>query len=290
MSRLKRRILVSIAVVAAMLGAGAPWLLGNGDSPRQTSRSGQGIALAAPPLQQILAFPEDDAGFSAYLNVGALSQTFQDLEKFSSVCTGIPDAMSGNHLLCHITGISPAQVNLYVDTAGWIVAFTDLNQMSTMAGVWTGDQSNPVFVSPTAAFDEAIKRAVVARGGDYEALKPDTGYFHFQKPAASEILVMVKMKGGEYFFALPVSSTLFEVSATVFGGHSYAVRLDENPIVQTPCCGTAERADAFVCTTEPPAGRTPCPGPVDLGEGHKIRHDQTLISSAVYVLWTGAGP
>jgi hypothetical protein len=293
MNWFKRRFLIifaSAVAIAAIGAVGIPFLHG-GSSSQDSSHPGLGIALAAP-LLQTAAFPEEDAGFSAYLDVGDAIQNTDDLADVATVCTEFPVELGTNHLLCEIddNDLSLVNIHLYADKNGLVVAFFDVAQPTSRAAIWSRDEESlefePGFDSPTLALDEIIKRAVEKVGVDYESEAQNTGYYHWNFDKATVLTVISKtsdiLADGTYFFLRP-DDTLFEASATGFAGIRFGlVTLDDafTPILNLNSFSTTYRG----ARREDNSINLEAVAPNVL---HKV-DNKNQTASAIYLLWTPA--
>ena len=185
------------------------------------------ISLVPPPFIQIAgasdikgsAFPEDEAGISAYVDVGESI----DLEKVATIFDQIENVSE-----THVIGFVPisnyggnVRPHLYADTSGWIVAYFTKDEPASLIMDWQnnnkGDVNNPKIEEiKTTTLEQAIKKACDAIGIDYEEIKPKIKYYDFEFPEADSMFLFVKTRasyGSNYVhISIPDNYKLYEAS------------------------------------------------------------------------------
>lgn len=261
----KKLWMTLVGVVAAVIfGLGLPALISNNEgtgSSSQQSRGSLGVALAAPPSQEMSAFPKDKVGFSAYIDVGTLIKDQEDLATLTSICQFPTISFDSNSLLCVVanrtdliawggntfSGGIAVEVVFYADVDGSLVAFLwknpsrgtgpHPNMPMSFASKWSGSADDPVLVSPVGALDDVLMKAIEAIGLNLEELEYDIGYYHWQHPQATSLTVISKTsdteEGGAFQFSIPGSARLFEVSMSVYGQNAARVYLNGGVVAWT---------------------------------------------------------
>jgi len=139
---------ISIALVMVASGVAMYGYSGTeGGGGISESEGGKGvISLVAPPFIGVAgaaeaagggdAFPEDEAGISAYVNLGQPI----DLEQVASIFDQINETSA-----THVIGMVPipnfggnTHPHLYADTNGWIVAYFTKDEPASMIMQWSG--------------------------------------------------------------------------------------------------------------------------------------------------------
>ena len=161
------------------------------------------ISLVPPPFIQIAgaaeaagggggAFPEDEAGISAYVNT---SQTI-DLDKLKTIFTEVEEV--GDNYIIGITPISDfggdIDVHVYADTDGWIVAYFKKDEPAAKIMQWgTADVDNPVITTiTTTTLRDALYKAGDAAGVGI----PSTAikYYDFEFPNANGMTLFIRTR------------------------------------------------------------------------------------------------
>jgi len=216
--------LVLVVSGVAMFGyGGTMWKNGIGEGGEKSV-----IPLMPPPFIQIAgasdvkgggAFPEDEAGISAYVNVGESI----DLEKVTTIFDQIENVSE-----THVIGFVPisnyggnVRPHLYADISGWIVAYFTKDEPASLIMDWQnnnkGDVNNPKIEEiKTTTLEQAIKKACEAIGTDYEEIEPKIKYYDFEFPEADSMFLFVKTRatgGSNYVHILiPDNYKLYEAS------------------------------------------------------------------------------
>ena len=184
------------------------------------------ISLVAPPFIGVAgaseamggngggAFPEDEAGISAYVNT---SQTI-DLDKLKTIFTEVEEV--GDNYIIGITPIpdfgGDIDVHVYADTDGWIVAYFKADEPAAKMMQWgTTDVDNPVITTiTTTTLRDALYKAGDAAGIGIPsaAIK----YYDFEYPNANSMTLFVRTRATDGTniaqVEIPATYTLYEAS------------------------------------------------------------------------------
>jgi len=192
------------------------------------------ISLVPPPFIGIAgaaeatggnAFPEDEAGISAYVNT---SQTI-DLDKLKTIFTEVEEV--GDNYIIGITPISDfggdIDVHVYANTDGWIVAYFTKDEPAAKIMQWGKDTdvNNPQITEiTTTTLEDAIIKAADAAGILW-AVK-DIKYYDFEYPNANGMTLFVRTRAtaGTNItqVEIPADYTLYEASYYHYvTGYSY---------------------------------------------------------------------
>ena len=197
------------------------------------------ISLVPPPFIQIAgaaeaagggggAFPEDEAGISAYVNT---SQTI-DLDKLKTIFTEVEAA--GDNYIIGITPISDfggdIDVHVYADTDGWIVAYFTKDEPAAKIMQWGKDTNvnNPQITEiTTTTLEDAIIKAADAAGILWAVR--DIKYYDFEYPNANGMTLFVRTRATDGInitqVEIPATYTLYEASY-----YHYAFDLDDSKL------------------------------------------------------------
>ena len=195
---------ISIALVIVASGVAMYGYSGTeGGEGISESGGGKGvISLVPPPFIGIAgaaeatggnAFPEDEAGISAYVNT---SQTI-DLNKLKTIFTEVEEV--GDNYIIGITPIpdfgGDIDVHVYADTDGWIVAYFTKDEPAAKIMQWGKDTdvNNPQIteITTTTLEDAIIKAADTA--GILWAVR-DIKYYDFEYPNADSMTLFVRTR------------------------------------------------------------------------------------------------
>jgi len=210
-------ILVSLMVILAIL------ISSHQNAPAQDIRSVLTFDIAsAQKLATETAFPEDEAGLSAYINLGSL-----DFDKIKTASektfSEILDTDGGSY----IYGIIPVSgkaydaswtdnVHFYADTNGWLVAFFPKNTPSASLAFWTGGgYYSHSILSNDNTLEQALRKFMDQLGVDFTSIKPSIKYYHFSYPYATNLTLFVAYGSKEVSFFIPEEITLYETSYNV---------------------------------------------------------------------------
>lgn len=230
--------LVLVVSGVAMFGySGTMWKNGIGEGGEKGV-----IPLMPPPFIQIAGasgikggsvfFPEEEAGISAYVNVGEDVIDTEDIKKLleSDLFEQPVENFSANHII----GIVPVpnyggtvRPHVYVDTEGWIVAYFTKDEPASKIMQWSGtDTNNPRITEiKTTTLEDAIEKLCNETGIDYVEVKPEIKYYDFEFPDANGMLLFVKTRatgGSNYTYVMiPSDYTLYEASYSHYACNYY---------------------------------------------------------------------
>jgi len=193
---------------------------------------GEGIiSLIPPPFIGVAgaveamggnAFPEDEAGISAYVNVGKSINITEAVKAFTQT-----EELSQTHAI----GIIPVDnkrgtvnVHVYVDTGGYIVAYFKNTEPASKIIKWSGmDFNNPKiedFIT-NAAIKEMCGKIDVY----YLEIKDDIKYYDFEYPDAKKMMIFLNARssgGDEYtHISIPGKYRLYVASYSLIDNGCY---------------------------------------------------------------------
>ncbi len=172
------------------------------------------------------AFPEYEAGISAYINT---SQTI-DLEKLKTIFSEVEEV--GDNYIIGITPISDwggdIDVHVYADIDGWIVAYLKSDEPAAKIMQWTGnDANNPAIGVITTILADALYEAGDAAGVGITPTK--IKYYDFRYPNANSMMIFVRTRASDgtnlVQLEIPANYTLYETSY-----YHYAYDLDDSKL------------------------------------------------------------
>ncbi|RLG13720.1 MAG: hypothetical protein DRN66_03640 [Candidatus Nanohalarchaeota archaeon] len=151
------------------------------------------------------AFPQDEAGISAYINTGGAI----DIEQAATAYTAIEE-LGSTHAIgtiaiknVHATD----HIHVYVDVNGWIVAYLKRDEQTGKIVQWSGGGTT---------FANAISKVCSKIGVDYNSIKDNITYYDFKYPDAGNMTIFKNTRssnGDDYTHAfLPDNNTLYEAS------------------------------------------------------------------------------
>ena len=269
------RLRLSIAVLTFLTALAVLLALDHSDlvaQPEDSEVSGVQLGLTAEAREALqesdLAFPSDDAGFSAYYRMGSVGNyslnkgTVDDhifgpvdsnaitLRTAPATLVEIGDNYTVSTLPLKNIDSIVSTVNLYYDDEGWIAAYLPSGTPSSQ--IWQSREENPenpeiTDISNTTLLD-TINVVVEDALGETEIAHDDSslGYYHWQHTDAENFLMMAVSRQiqGEYpvQFSVPTTLTVAEVSATMWVSQSTnadppcaKVTLDDTDLIAEQC-------------------------------------------------------
>ena len=185
----------------------------NSDGPLGSALS---FLLARPALAQTSpAFPDDQAGISAYIKFSPGAITLDDL--VTGLFTGMTYAgdnyvigqFSEPRVRIFTTKQNSVTVSLYADTEGWLVAYLPRDRLTSE--ILLANSSDETWKSVLA---KALDRAAKASGAATADINEDTvGYYHWAFPQATDLATAMRSASGNLYFAIPGNATVYDVSA-----------------------------------------------------------------------------
>ena len=139
------------------------------------------------------SFLQEEAGISAYVNIGRKIDLGQAKNAFKSLETPV----GGTYLIGEIglTGLpewANANPHVYVHEDGWILAYYSKNQPASKIMYWFGYTGG---VITTNNLEEAIKKVCLAIPFDFSTIKDNIGYYDFKYPDATSLMLIVDRTG-----------------------------------------------------------------------------------------------
>ncbi|MCD4781186.1 MAG: hypothetical protein K8S27_11665, partial [Candidatus Omnitrophica bacterium] len=161
------------------------------------------------------AFPEDEAGISAYINTG---QTI-NIENVSQIYTEVLEV--GDNYIIGKTPISDyggnINVHVYADTDGWIVAYFLNGTPASYMMQWleAPNVNNPVITTITnTTLVDAVHKAGDAAGVDI--VSSEIKYYDFSHPNANSMMLFIRTRATNgvnlHQVEIPADYTLYEAS------------------------------------------------------------------------------
>ena len=184
---------------------------------------GNGLSLVKPVLaQQATAFPSDEAGISAYVNVGQAI----DLAKAKNAMRGI-QAEGGNYIIgiIELPGLPEEEFpHMYISSDGWILAYYSKFAPSSRIFQWYGYAGGTI---TTTTLQDTIAKICPTIGVNFSQAEGTIGYYHFKYPEATQITIAVERidehntnRTDTINFSIPYEVTLYE------GSWSHSTRND----------------------------------------------------------------
>ena len=226
--KLRRRITKSIILLCAVLACVLliKTLVTVGEAKAKLSE----IFLAQPVFaQQATAFPSDEAGISAYVNVG---QSI-DLSKAKSAMRGI-QAEGDNYVIgiMELSGLPEEEFpHMYISSDGWILAYYSKFAPASRIMHWGKYGGGTI---NTNTLQDAISKTCTAVGVNFAQVREDMGYYHFKYPDATRMTVAVDTTEGKldtFSYSIPSSLTLYEASYSHFSQRQHRLRDGEGQTI-----------------------------------------------------------
>lgn len=203
------RIGIVVVTVAVLLGAatGGYALVGLGGTDEKPSLPGFELVRPAFAQTATAAFPVTDAGISAYVQVDSAGVDFDQI--ITTVFNGMVSA--GDNYIIGTVAIDQGiwltrtvDVNVYVDTDGWIVAYLTVDKPNAEIFSWTqwiaGSDLNTVL-------EEALEETVAAI---LQFIDPaQIGWYYWANPNATHFAAAARAGEGNLFLAIPVQAILY---------------------------------------------------------------------------------
>lgn len=278
---MKNRIVLKVLAVftALVLLAGSVALYSGRDVEKGISDGGGNgvISLEPPSFVSIAsarsgggsgagggAFPEDEAGISAYINT---SQSI-NLDKLKTIFTEVEEV--GNNYIVGITPISnfggDINVTVYADTDGWIVAYLKYDEPAAKVMQWgDADVNDPVITTiTTTTLIDAVQKAGDATGVGTPTSK--IKYYDFEFPNANSMMLFVRTRATDgtniHQVEIPADYTLYEASYYhyIYDADDSLLKVDGTTVSDAPSTGDRGWWRAF----DSYGGR------IETGELHKI--------------------
>lgn len=162
------------------------------------------------------AFPETEAGISAYVNVGQAI----DLEEVASIFDQINETSA-----THVIGMVPIpnfggahifHVHLYADVNGWIVTYVKKDEPASLMAYWDVDKENPSMTEVTNAFEYTIEKACDTSDINFSTIQPNIKYYDFEFPNATNVALFFRLRatdGSSYtHVAVPNKDKVYEAA------------------------------------------------------------------------------
>lgn len=168
-------------------------------------------SMSAP---QGLAFPEGEAGISAYINTNQKI----DLEKLKTIYSRV-DYVGDNYII----GVVPIadwggdiDVHVYADTDGWLVAYLKKDEPVSGIMQWgDADTDNPSLgvIKSTTLEDALYKAGDAAKVGIVDS---DINYYDFEFPNANKMTIIAKTQptsgSSIHQLEMPADYTLYDAA------------------------------------------------------------------------------
>ncbi len=180
---------------------------------------GNFLSLVTPAFAQSIdeTFPGDEAGISAYVNVG---QSI-DLDKVKEVLQGVEAEGDGYIIgILELEGLPEEQYpHLYVNNDGWIVTYYSKYAPTSLIMQWSGYDGGTI--TSTTLEDAIIKISLTLRIS-YSAIQGNIEYYHFLYSDATTLVLTVDTIQPEdgtgtkhtdsFIFSIPADVLCYETS------------------------------------------------------------------------------
>jgi len=193
------------------------------------------------------AFATDEAGISAYVNVGSSI----DLDQAASAYKIIEDRTSTYIIgIVEVPNATDYELpHVYTSSDGWVMAYYAKEQPRALIMPWGQlNRNNPdLSLLNNTRLEEAISKVSSAIGVSYSTIKSNTKYYDFQYPEANGMTLIAESRATDgidsFRFRVPNEFTLYNASWEYysydscdgrFGGCIKAYfQLDNNQLIGT---------------------------------------------------------
>ncbi len=211
------RLLVGASIL--FLGLTVGFFMGHSptDSSAAVTLPGT-LTLSMPAFAQGVPsdqFPQNEAGISAYVNLGHEI----DLERARSVFKGI-EADEADYLIGIIELANLAEdmwPHAYVSKSGWLMAYYSKTEPTSKLMQWSGFQRD---VINTTTLKDALVTMCQKMALDPSKVDSDMSYYHFQYPNATKLLIAldtIENDTDTFQFTIPPRLSLYEASWSHYG-------------------------------------------------------------------------
>ena len=177
------------------------------------------LSLVKPVFAQgsYQTFPGDEAGISAYVNIG---QSI-DLDKVKEVLQGVESEGDSYVIgILELEGLPEEQYpHLYVNNDGWIVIYYSKYSSTSLIMQWSGYDGSKI---TTTTLEDAIIKISLNLGISYSAIQGNIEYYHFLYPDATTLVLTVdtiqpedgppRDHSDSFIFSIPVDVLCYEAS------------------------------------------------------------------------------
>jgi len=177
------------------------------------------IAIASIMMLALTAnasFPVDDAGISAYVNIGSNVDLNKTYAAYEDVVNTSQTDIIGTIRIANYIGDSVPLV--YVGADGWMIAYYPKADPASKIMQWNG-YSKP-YVNTTTLSD-AISKMATALGVNYENIKGNIKYYDFRYPDATLMTMVVEAGPNSFNFTIPDTMTLYNASYSHYNREPY---------------------------------------------------------------------
>ncbi len=209
-----RRIAKGTVIVSAVLLAAAFGIrFGSQKSePSGADHSGGLLFLTLPAFAQAARadeFPYNEAGISAYVDMGQAIDLARSETAFSGIEASEPEYIIGSVELPNLA--EDMWPHVYVGGDGWILAYYPKSEPTSRLVQWVGYQQDEI---TTTTLRDALVQVTQRMGLSTSTVLASLGYYHFQYPSATKLLIAVDTtKGTDTFtYTIPSGLDLYEAS------------------------------------------------------------------------------
>ena len=205
---MRLKLFVVLLLLACVLGVN----VGNKENVRNE------IVLSPPPFiaeaaeTGAKAFPEDEAGISAYVNIGKSIDLSKVKDKLKSIEAYGEDYIIG---VLDLSSPEPLDPHVYIHRDGWIMAYYTKNDPASKVIDLAKYEDN----IPKTTLEEAIEEICSYLFIPYSSVEDEIGWYDFRYPDAKHLMVIVEVTidwaayAEDYFtLEIPDGLLLYEAS------------------------------------------------------------------------------
>jgi len=163
-------------------------------------------------------FPNNEAGISAYINVGKISSSEMNmaLQVFRSLIESNSEYSLGIIPMDNNTKIEQnVNVYTYIGFAGWIIAYIPRDEPVSKIIQWNNYPS-----SVNTIFEKAIKNVCIRINKDFDVYQANMLYYNFEFPEANSMLFIIerayRKASNSFWIEFPSEYTIYEASFSIF--------------------------------------------------------------------------
>lgn len=204
----KKSVVVLLCIVVwLLLGGGPAWESIDRGELKLVSPSFVALAAESQAQEKGVDFLQQEAGISAYVKVNQAIDLAKVRGAFKTAETVSDEYLIGEVSLPELP--EDAHPHVYVNTAGWIVAYYSKDEPASKIMQWTGYGGGPIV---RTTLEDAIRRVYDVLQLPYPG---DAKYYSFKYPSASRIMLVTEILEGDrdfFYLKIPQGLRLFEAS------------------------------------------------------------------------------
>jgi len=204
----KRLVALLVVGVWLFLSGGSAWERTDDGSIRLESPALVALAAEAQAREEGVNFLQQEAGISAYVNVGQEIDLARVRGAFKTVETVSDNYIIGEIALPDLP--EEAHPHVYVNKDGWIVAYYSKEEPVSKVMQWIGYGGGAI---TTTTLEDAVRKIHDVLPLPYKSVK----YYDFEYPAANRIMIITETNNepqvtDPFYLTVPPGARLYEAS------------------------------------------------------------------------------